>query len=124
MNYIDIKKESLKQDIKFYRYMMKYNIIAILIFIIGISLISWLIYVDMDSTTLHILLGTQVASIIFMLSIYQQAKIDYRNALDHLTLLEVNEDHETAKDIVFKNRIRELEKIIINLQENKNEQGK
>lgn len=112
MTYVDIKKESLKQDIKFYRYMMRYNIIVIIVFTAIIIGISWLIYLNMASTLLHVLLGTQSACIIFIFGYYQQTKIDYKNAVHHLSLMEATDDIETSKICELKYRINELEGVI------------
>lgn len=112
MNYIDIKKERLRQDIKFYRYFMKYNIIGIIVFSLSIVGISWLIYLNMASTLLHVLLGTQSACIIFIFGYYQQTKIDYKNALEHLSLIEGNGNIETSKIYELQSKINELEGVI------------
>lgn len=112
MTHIEFKKKMLQQDIKFYRDMMKLNLSLSIIYLISICLIGWLMYFNLSSTLLNVLLGSLTASIIFIFNWYIQAKIDYKNALQHLSLMESSDDIETAKICELKYRINDLEGVI------------
>jgi hypothetical protein len=97
MTYLEFRKEMIDHDIKSYRWMMKYNMIAILILNASVATTIWLIYLNIASTTLHVLAGSQIATVIFLYNLYSQTKIDYKNSLYHRSLLDSHEDFEKVK---------------------------